>query len=1132
GGIEYFPASKVNILDYSGDFRQGSAVVARSIIESYLTTNIHLRDNCYIDCISHTTKAWFFVDLGVHGAHIFVDVDPNKALITASYAEGDVEDGNMTRLRFLMDCLTELGFEVMKTEITLTARLDEKSAGVLGTHEIIHRAIRTIQAFASVADFDQEIEDGRITQRSLSFHSQRISTSGTGYPLYLMTKGSLYLKKLSHLLTTLIDDLVTTLNSELSRLGLDPMHTQGAGQNLIDRRFTEPISLGLGQGRFLSYVHAPVSLNPSYDEPDPREVFEREEERSLAEEMASMVTILDKVAGYSPLAEMDGSRITQTRINLVNGTITFYALRDETTYRVLRAFATDGPCLKRVCGFDNRIQDPSVVRALLSEHGYHLDLIEQFFQWTPPQGITIKGIHIPGIISCPGIATGFLKKNRPECIPGDFRHCIFFDHILTPQAVGRLKDAAGFITSGDSTLSHAQLTARTFGKPGIIIPGARWIDEGGTSVLLHRGTRGYRVREGQVITVDGFRSMVTIVGASGDQNDDFSDVVSEVFSLCLGTTDTPGTDGMPERLREIISCTQQLEVLKFIARELFLASGTLPRDLRPVVLKSLLDDPHPLFGETMRAVLRNMAFEDRRRQRSDIEMARNRIAHTSDMTEARFIRDKIAQQLELFDEMDRLLSERLNLPRMNCANELSEIDTLCENRLAAYAQEILTQIDSLLFKSYASLARIENAWQKTTLLSHLASGNPSVEQVLGRISAQLDTRVAEYKDSFGQSPQSCVVRLRDIRGFLAEYTGNKAATLGSLINTHPELMIPDGFVLTSIGIRSLMDHNEDKISLIKTLIRDRSVPDTELFEKVCSVAMTLSWPETLEDEIVAHYRELERGTDLDTKVAEIDRIAGLAGLPQSDLSFLKTLGPAERLTIGEILRASILEDPSLEVLEKFIQTQSGIFVVVRSSSVLEDTHEEMMAGRFKSYPYVRGESLLIESILRCLAYYWVELSDVSDTQPVLVHSQVESDACMVINSINLADQRWDEVMISAAKGAGAGLVSGMVDSDLFLVDAATFCIRRSINPRKQTRTIFDHERGYGTRTAPIETSAEQIKASLNDEEASRAARIARRIHDSLGYPVDIEAVVKDGTIHVVQVRPIVLPLFSRIAGTG
>ncbi|MGC9325549.1 MAG: PEP/pyruvate-binding domain-containing protein [Desulfomonilia bacterium] len=1127
GRIEYFPASKVNILDYSGDFREGRAVVARKIIEAYLTTNIHLRDNCYIDCISHTTKAWFFVDLGVHGANIFVDVDPNKALITASYAEGDVEDGNMARLRLLMDCLEELGFAVTKTEITLTARLDEKSAGVLGTHEIIRRAIRTIQAFASVADFDQEIEDGRITQRSLKFHSQRISSSGTGYPLYLMTKGSIALKKLAELLTLLTVEVLSTLNQELLRLGLDPVHEDGAGQKLIDAGFNQQISLGLNRGRFLSYSHPAIVQNPLYVEADPKEVFERIDDQPLSDEMASMVTILDKITGSTPIGSFDGNRVTATRLELVDGTITFYALRDQNTYQALNAYVVDGPRLRRVSGYDNQIQNPSVVRTLLWQNGYNLDMIEQFTQWTMPKVISLKGISIQGIISCPGLATGFLKRNRPERGPEDFQHSIYFDHILTPQDVGRLRHASGFITSGDSILSHAQLTARTFGKPGVIIPGARWTDEGDESFLvLPMGTHGCRVGEGHIITVHGFRGTVTIVGASERKEEDFSTSISEVFSLLISTDENDHDENAPACLREIISRTDNPEILKFIAQELFISTSS-PRDKRrPELLRSLLDDSHPEFRDMIRDFLRDIALEDRGRQKRDIDMARMRIAQTSDMNEARFIRDKIATQLTLFDEVDRLLSERLALARLDFHREADEIAALYERRLLAHVHCIISEIETTLAPDDVPMEGIESAWQKISLLSRLSSGSPSGEHLLTRISAQLQARVNEIRNSFRESSRRYVVDLGETRGFLAGYTGNKAATLGSLMNSQPDLMIPGGFVLTSLGIRKLLDHNQEKIQLIDALLHESRVSGPELLAEVRGIATGLAWPSELKDTILECYHELERGADTTTKIAEITRIAERSGMSLPDLSRLENKGTFDQLTICEMIQAIGLDRQSMDSLYEVCRSQSGIFVVVRSSSVLEDTHEEMMAGRFKSYPYIRGTTLLLESILRCLAYYWVELSAVTDTQPVLIHTQVESDTAMVINSINLADQRWDEVMINSAKGAGAGLVSGRTDSDLFLVDANTFCIRRSVNPRKKTRTVFDHEKGYGTKTAPIENSSEQIKASLSDGDASQAARIARMIHSSLGYPVDIEAVLKDGTIYVVQVRPIVLP-FSR-----
>ncbi|MEA3224088.1 MAG: PEP/pyruvate-binding domain-containing protein [Thermodesulfobacteriota bacterium] len=147
----------------------------------------------------------------------------------------------------------------------------------------------------------------------------------------------------------------------------------------------------------------------------------------------------------------------------------------------------------------------------------------------------------------------------------------------------------------------------------------------------------------------------------------------------------------------------------------------------------------------------------------------------------------------------------------------------------------------------------------------------------------------------------------------------------------------------------------------------------------------------------------------------------------------------------------------------------------------------------------------------------------TDTQPVFIHRQVEADVSMVINSINMVEERWDEVIINSARGAGAGLVSGKVDSDLYFIDAPALSVKRVIKSIKRTKCVFDEEKGYGTRFVPIDDKAEQTTPSLSEQDAAKIAKLARHIHEFFHYPVDIEAIKRGKKIYVVQVRPIVLP---------
>ena len=1128
GGMEFYPANKVNIIDYSGDFRSPRAVPARTIMESYLSTNVHLRDNCYIDCISHTNKAWFFVDLGLHGANIFVDLDPNKPMITASYAEGNVEDGNMARMRVLMETMIELGFQVSKTEITLAARLDEKTSGTLDAGELIDKAVWTIQAFASVADFDQEIEDGRITERSLAFHRQRLAASGTGFPLYIVTRGAMELKKLSETLARINAAAIPLLNSELSRLGLEPIPEGDASSKAVEMAFNRPIARGIAAGEFLSLAGDPLFRNPGYERPDPLVYLAGLLPEACLTETAAIVNTLDKVVGSVSLKTSGQDALTRSCIHLSGESLSLYALRDHDSYKPIRAFAVDGPSLSKVHESDNIIRDPASLKSLLEKHGYHLETIEKRLQWSSPMGMPIRGITAGAITSCPGIATGFLRKNRPESMPDDFRSSIFSDTLLTPEEVGRLQEAAGYITTRDSTLSHAQLTARTFGKPGVILQAAQWCGDGhGARLVLSFGNQQSRaVQEGTVVTVDGFRGRVVLPGASPSPEEDFSEVIRETFSLLVSIEAADHPEEMLAQLRALIARAGNIDVLAFIIQELFISRTLKDSAHKLAILKCIGEAGRAAFITPMKDHMRDIILESRRRQRSDIELARRRITKAADPDEAFFVSTRLHTRLRRAVEMENMVCPRVGLTVLDYSHDLEEIRALLAMKRTEFTAQALRKIEPFVADP-ASLGdpEVEMVLRTIEGASLPLAGSTGTDGPLFGHLLRLEPLVKDRLKRFAESKDSRVVDLGTAGRITAGFVGNKAASLGELERGLPGLAIPPGFILTTLGIQELVLENRQLAEEVNAVLHAHAFDHASCFREILPLVSAFTFPPKTEQKITTLYHGLERAMSGQDKTAEIERLLALCGidgkLPAGDRDTGGLLGD---LTIGEAILRLGIPEPLLSPLRSRYESEGGGFVVVRSSSIHEDTRTDMMAGRFMSYPYVRGKEFLLTSALKCLAYSWVETGGITESQPVLIHLQVESDVAMVVNSINLSEHRWDEVIVNAAWGAGSGLVSSQVESDLYVLDAASFTVKHTIQNTKKTRTVFDREAGHGTTTAMIADRSEQRRKTLNEEDAARVARLARRIHDFYGYPVDIEAVMRQGVIHVVQVRPLAFPL--------
>lgn len=114
----------------------------------------------------------------------------------------------------------------------------------------------------------------------------------------------------------------------------------------------------------------------------------------------------------------------------------------------------------------------------------------------------------------------------------------------------------------------------------------------------------------------------------------------------------------------------------------------------------------------------------------------------------------------------------------------------------------------------------------------------------------------------------------------------------------------------------------------------------------------------------------------------------------------------------------------------------------------------------------------------------------------------------------------DRCVIAAAHGNGEGVVQEKADIDHFFVDSTTGAVARTV-VRKQRMIVRSEHGGVGEAPVPTELSAQPV---LDDVEARRVAALTRRVHAHFGAPQDVEGTVTpDGTIHLLQARPVPIP---------
>lgn len=205
-------------------------------------------------------------------------------------------------------------------------------------------------------------------------------------------------------------------------------------------------------------------------------------------------------------------------------------------------------------------------------------------------------------------------------------------------------------------------------------------------------------------------------------------------------------------------------------------------------------------------------------------------------------------------------------------------------------------------------------------------------------------------------------------------------------------------------------------------------------------------------------------------------------------------------------------------------------VAVRSSAANEDTVVASAAGQYESVLAVQGAAAVMDAIAVCwrsasstrVADYWSRTgSHVPRAEPeiaVLVQRLVDADISGVMFT---PAQPGEPTRIEASWGLGLAVAGGMVTPDAYEV-APGGAVRRTFG-RKTTRL----DRGVSGVTARGVPEDQQTSPALDDAAAVRLAALGGRVVEILGGSQDIEWAIADGTVWLLQSRPVTAPLPPR-----
>ncbi|MFF5538083.1 phosphoenolpyruvate synthase [Streptomyces cinerochromogenes] len=205
----------------------------------------------------------------------------------------------------------------------------------------------------------------------------------------------------------------------------------------------------------------------------------------------------------------------------------------------------------------------------------------------------------------------------------------------------------------------------------------------------------------------------------------------------------------------------------------------------------------------------------------------------------------------------------------------------------------------------------------------------------------------------------------------------------------------------------------------------------------------------------------------------------------------------------------------------------GGTVAVRSSGAEEDGELHSFAGQFDSFLGVRGLDDVTDRVRRCWASAFSARSLLYRVQrglppgtggvAVIIQRMVAAERSGVLFTADPTTGRTDRHVVSAVFGLGEGLVSGAVDADTVVLDAATGQTLSTVVGDKRER--YDAGAGSGCAVSPV-PEGDRVTLSLTGDDVARLHEAGARITEHYGAPQDIEWAIADGTLWILQSRPV------------
>lgn len=241
----------------------------------------------------------------------------------------------------------------------------------------------------------------------------------------------------------------------------------------------------------------------------------------------------------------------------------------------------------------------------------------------------------------------------------------------------------------------------------------------------------------------------------------------------------------------------------------------------------------------------------------------------------------------------------------------------------------------------------------------------------------------------------------------------------------------------------------------------------------------------------------------------------------------RALAPADAQALAQRIRQG--DCPAQlrhEIVQAYLALGAGE-VAVRSSGVDEDSADHSFAGQHQTFLHVSGADEVVRQVQACwasllqpaaLAYRQARLAQGVPAMAVVVQTMVRADCAGVAFAHNPVTGDPGQIVIEACYGLGEGLVAGRVTSDGYVLQAQPLGVLRSNIQYKASALRWDAARQQVTEQ-PVEADLREVPALAADQ-ALAVARVLQEVSKKFGAPQDIEWAYADGSLSLLQSRPI------------